>query len=105
MPAATSPATCAGNCREARPIDDARIGREAGDDHLGALLVREPLHLLVIDFTGVGTNAVLYRAEQLPGKIDLGAVREMTAVIETHAENRIARLHQRQVSGGVGLRA
>ena len=43
--------------------------------------------------------------EQLAGEIDLGAVREMAAVIEAHAEDRVARLDQREVRRGVGLRA
>ena len=43
--------------------------------------------------------------KNLPGEVDLGAVSEMAAVIEAHAENRIARLHQRKVGSGVRLRA
>ena len=38
-----------GDLAEAAKIDDARIGGAAGDDHLGPMLLRELLHLLIVD--------------------------------------------------------
>src|ERR1700686_2189920 len=69
------------------------------------MLLGEALHLLVIDLAAVGTDAVLRGAEQLAGEVDLGAVRQVTAVVETHAENGIARLHQREIRRRIRLRS
>ncbi len=60
-----------GDLREARPVDDARVGREAGDDHLRPVLVGQALHLLVVDLAGIGADAVLRGAEELAGEVDL----------------------------------
>ena len=68
------------------------------------MLLGEPLHLLVVDLAGVGADAVLGGAKELAGEIHLGAVREVAAVIEAHAEYRIAWLHEREVGRRVGLR-
>ena len=90
---------------EARPVDDARVGREAGDDHLRPVLAGEALDLVVVDLAGGRIEPVLHGLEDLAGEIDLGAVREVTAVVEAHAEQRVAGLHEREVGRGVGLRA
>ena len=39
------------------------------------------------------------------GEVDLHPVGEMAAVVELHAEDAVARIEQRHVHGGVGLRA
>ena len=115
-PAATSPATCAMSTRryaptesamraEARPVDDARIRRETGDDHLRSMLARKALHLRVVDLAGCRIEAVLDGVEELAREIDLGAVRQVPAVVEAHAEDGVARLDQRQVRGRIRLRA
>ena len=59
---------------------------------------------VVVDRAGGRVEPVLHGVEDLAGEIDLGAVREVTAVVEAHAEQRVARLHQREERGGVGLR-
>ena len=94
-----------GDGGEARPVDDARVGGKSGDDHLRPVFFGEPLHLLVIDLAGVGTDAVLRGAKELAGKIHARAVSQVTAVVKTHAENRIPGLHQREIRRRVRLRA
>ncbi len=93
-----------GDGAETREVDEARIGREAGDDHLGSMFLRQPLHLVVVDLGGIGLDAVLHGLEQLAGEIDLGAMREVAAMIQAHAENGVAGAEQRQVDGGIRLR-
>jgi len=69
------------------------------------VLVREALDLRVVDLAGGGIEAVLHGVEDLSGEIHLGTVGEVPAVVQAHAEQRVARLDQRQVDRGVGLRA
>ena len=69
------------------------------------MFLRQALDLRVVDLAGRRIEAVLHGLEDLAGEIDLGAVREMAAVIEAHAENRVARIDQREIGRGVGLRA
>ena len=37
---------------ESLPVDDARIGGEAGDDHARPVFIREPLDLVIVDHVG-----------------------------------------------------
>ena len=85
------------NLAKALPVDHARIGGEACDDHLRLVLQREPFDLLVVDLARCHVQAVLY------GVIKLGAVREVPAVREAHAEDGVAGLQQRHIHHGVGL--
>jgi hypothetical protein len=75
------------------PIDDARVGREAGDHELGPLPLGEPLYLVVVDQTVVAAHTVLHGAKELAGEVDLRPVREVATVIEAHAQNRVPGLH------------
>jgi hypothetical protein len=93
-----------GDRAHARPIDHLRIGTEAADQHLRLVLQREALDLVVVDQTLFG-DAVLHGVEQLAGEIDLGAVGQVAAVGQAHAEDGVARLQQRQIHRLVGLRA
>ena len=93
-----------GDGAEARPVDDPRIRREASDDHPGLVLAREPRDLVVIE-QALGVDAVLDRLEVLAREVGLGAMGEMTAVRQAHAEDGVARLEQRVVDRGVGLRS
>jgi hypothetical protein len=90
---------------EALEVEHARIRREAGDDHLRFLGQCLRGQRFVVDLAGVGTDAVLHRAEDLAGEIDLGAVCQVATVIEAHAEDRVARVDQREVGRGVRLAA
>ena len=90
---------------DARKIDDARVGARAHHDHLRLVLVREALHLVVIDPLVVFAHAVRHDRVELAGKIQGVAVREMTAVREVHAQHRVARLQQGEVHRHVRLRA
>ena len=46
--------------------------------------------LVEVDLMGFGIDAILYRVEPLAGEIGPGAVGEMAAGIEAHAEDRVA---------------
>ena len=76
---------------ERRVVHRARIGTRARDDELRAMFARERAHLVVIDQLGIAAHAVCERAIELAAEADLRAVREMAAVRERHAEDRVAR--------------
>src|SRR5579859_1553060 len=94
-----------GDGAETRPVDDARIRRKTGHDHLRAMFLRQALHLIVIDDAGFGHDPVLHGLEELTGEIHLGAVRQMAAMVEAHSEDGISRTQQGEVNRGIGLRS
>ena len=49
------------------------------------MLLRKPFDLIVVDDAGFSDEAVLHRLEEFAREVDLGAVRQMTAMIEAHA--------------------
>ena len=66
--------------------------------------MRQTLDLCVINLAGFFIQAVLRRIVNLAGEINLGSVREVPAVREAHPKDVIARVEQRHVHRGVGLR-
>ena len=69
------------------------------------VLQRQALDLGVIHFARGRVQAVLEGLVDLAGEVRLGAVGQVTAVRQAHAEHHVARLAQREVDGAVGLRA
>jgi hypothetical protein len=68
------------------------------------MFLREAFDLRVVDLAGRRIETVLDRIEELGGEVDLRTVREVSAVIEAHAEDRIAGLHKRDVRARIRLR-
>ena len=85
-------------------VDRARIGRGAAHDQLGLELVGHALDGVVVDRLVVG-QAVAVEIVQAAAEVHGRAVREMPAVVEAHAEHRIARLDEREIGGQVGVGA
>jgi len=94
-----------GDRTELREIDDARIGRTAGNDQARLMLQRQATHVVIIDQVRIGGHAILDGLEPLAGLVDRGAVGQMAAGGERHAHDRIAWLQQRLEHGLVRLRA
>jgi hypothetical protein len=69
------------------------------------VLARQALDLVVVDLAGVRVDAVLHRVVDLAGEVGLGAVGQVAAVGQAHAEHRVAGLAQRHEHRGVGLGA
>src|SRR4051794_40067066 len=88
---------------EGLEIEVARVGRPAGDDHLGPVLERERADLVHVDELVLSAHVVRDDVVELARHVDPHAVREVAAVAELHAEQRVARVHERVVGGGVGL--
>src|SRR6185437_6798034 len=92
-----------GDLAKASPIHDLRIRAQPGHDHFRLVLDREFLDRVVIDQALI-IHAVLHRVEELAREIRLGAVGQMTAMREAHAEDGVARLQQREIDGLIRLR-
>ncbi len=94
-----------GDRAETGEVDDPRVGRAAGDDDFRLVLERQPLDLVEVDQGIVAPDAVLNGMQPLAGDRRRRPVREVAAGGERHAQQRFARLHQREIDGAVGLRA
>ena len=85
-------------------IEGARIGRAAGQNDLrlaGLRLVKKRVEINLGCFL---VNAVLLGVEPFAGQVRCCAMRKVAACGKRHAEDRVARLQQRQEHGLVGLR-
>ena len=97
-----------GDLAEAAKVEDARVSRAAGDDHLGPMLFRQPQHFVHVDQMVLAPHAVRHDLEPAARQIDRRAMREMAAGGEVEAHEGIAGLHQRHerfgIGGGAGMR-
>ncbi len=87
---------------EALEVQFLGVRGEASQNHFRLMRHRQALNLIVIDHAGLGVEPVLDRVVDLAGEVDAGAVGQVTAGIQAHAQHRVARLHQRQVDRIVG---
>ena len=92
-----------GDGAKAGPIHAPRIGGKSGHDHFWAMLMGQAGHLVVVHLTGSLVQPVLHGVVEAAGKVHLGTVGQVPAVVEAHAKHGVAGLQQRQVHGGVGL--
>ena len=90
---------------DAGKVDEARIGRPAGDDQLRLFGAGEVFEFLIIQDPVFLADAVLDRAEPFSRQVGRRAVRQMAAGGEAHAQHGVAGLQQRQEHRLVGLRA
>ena len=97
-----------GDLAEAAKVEDARVGRAAGDDHLGPMLFRQPQHFVHVDQMVLAPHAVRHDLEPAARQVHRRAMREMAAGGEVEAHEGIAGLHQRHerfgIGGGAGMR-
>ena len=90
--------------REALEVDDARVGGGAGDDDLGLFGLGLLGDGVVVDALGPLVDAVGDDVIELAGEVGGRAVREVPAVVEGHAHDLVARLHERGQRRVVRLR-
>ena len=93
---------------EALEVDDARIGRAAGDDELRLVLARKLCDLVHVDALVLAPHAVRHRLEPFARHVDRRAVGEMAAGGEIEPHEGVAGLQEREehfrVGGGAGMR-
>ena len=92
------------NLPHARKINNSRIRAAAADDQLGMLALGDLFEIVVVDRLGFFGHAVRNDLVGLAGKIQMMPVREMPAMRQVQAENRVARLQDRRIRRHVGLR-
>ena len=97
-------ADAVGDLAKGAEVDDTRIGRAAGNDHLRLVLLRELAHFVHVDSVVVAAHAIGHRLEPLARHVDRRAVAEMAAGGEVQPEEGVARLHQRKERCDVGRR-
>ena len=88
---------------ERLPVDGARVRTVAGDDHLRLVRTRLRPHLLVVDDAVFG-HAVRHRVVEQTGEVHRRAVREVTALRQIHAEERVAGLEEGEEHRGIRRR-
>ena len=94
-----------GDFAHALKVDQARISAGARDDELRFLLLCAPLYHIVVDHLGLRADAVEGGVEVLAGDGCFGAVGQMSAVAEIHAQDGVARLEKSEVDRHIGLGA
>ena len=94
-----------GDGAEGRPVRRVGVRGEAGDNDLGVVLAGQVTNLVVVEQLGLRVYAVADHVVDAPAAVDRAAVRQVTAVQQVHAHQRVARLDQRAVDGAVGRRA
>ena len=91
-----------GDGAKAREIQGLGVGGKPGDDDLRLVLHGQALDLVVVDQPGSGVQAVLHGVVEFARGRHLGAVSQVAAVGQAHAEDSVAGIEQRQVHGAVG---
>ena len=94
-----------GDLAEGGEVDGARVGAVPADDQLGLVLEGQLADLVVVDRLGVAPHVVGDGVVDHAGEVQRQAVREVAAVSELHAQERVARLEQGEQRRQVGRRA
>jgi hypothetical protein len=94
-----------GDLAEAGEVELTRVRRPAGQDQLRARVLGELRELVHVEPRVLLADAVGDDVVEAAGEVDLHPVGEVTAMVELHPEDAVARLEQRVVGGGVRLRA
>ena len=84
-------------------IYEPRVRARPGDDELRAALLGALPDLIVIDSLGLGVDAIEAGVEVFPGNGRLGAVSQVTAVAQIHAEDGITRLEESEIHRNIRL--
>ena len=94
-----------GDRAEPLEVQEARVCAPAGEDQLRPALVGDALDLVHVDEARLARDLVGRDVVQAPGNVELHAVGQVAAVGKRQAHDRVARLQERVVDGGVGLGA
>src|SRR5690554_3292375 len=76
------------NSPEAGKVQSPAAGRPAGHEHLRLVPHREALYFVIVDQALV-VDAILHGIVELAGRADLGAVGQMTAMGQAHAQDGV----------------
>ena len=87
----------------ASPIDDARVRRKAGEEHLRPHLFGQLLHGVVVDGLGVARDAIGVDLVELAAEVRGASMGQVAAGGKVHAHHAIARFAHCHVHGSVRL--
>ena len=90
---------------QARKVEPARVGARAHHNHLGLVLVGQPIDFLIVEAFRFPVDGVVDEVVELPGGAEAKTVGEVPPMIEFHGQSRVPRLHEGEVGGHVGLGA
>ena len=90
---------------EPREVYCTGVGRCAGYDDLGSVLLGQALHLVVVNQLHLPVDAVGHEVVNLGGEADGGSVGQVAAVVQAHAHGCVAGTHGGEVRGHIGLGA
>ena len=88
---------------DALKIDSARVGGGASHDQRRVLGLGQSLELVIVDGLSLERQAVGNEVIQFAREVHRAAVGEMAAMVEAHAEDRVARLHKGRVGRQIGV--
>src|SRR5665213_2481608 len=94
-----------GNLTKFRKVPLPRISAAARDDHFRLVLIGEFRHMIEIDALIFPPHLIADDAIGLAGKVQLVAMRQMTAVRQIEAHDRIAWLDECRVGSLIRLRS
>jgi hypothetical protein len=89
--------------RKGREVEDARVGAVAGDDHLGTELEGALPYRLHVEDARRLVDEIRLEVIDLAAEADRGAVAEVAALVERHAEHPVAWGEDARVDRHVGL--
>ena len=92
-----------GNRSKLLPVQPSRISGKARDNHFGPVFFSQPRDVVVVDLASGSIGTVLHWVVQLARKIHRRAVGQVTAISQTHAQNRVASFQQGKINRGVSL--
>src|SRR5205807_7939298 len=96
-----SRADLVGNLAEALDVNGARIGRAPADDQLRRVRLREPPDFVWVNEPRLRINRVVDAAVQPRRDMALEPVRQVSAVLRPHRQERVARLQTGEEDGEV----
>ncbi len=99
-----------GDLAKGHRIDAPGVGRRSGHDQLGTVLQRQLTHVVEVDVLTRRRGVVVARRDPVGDEVPVlrgdrygRTVREVTALVEAHREDRVTGVEQRLVHGDVGV--
>ena len=86
-----------GDLPHAREVNNSRIRAASPDDQLRTFFLRQLFQIVIINRLSLFGDAVRNDAISFAGKIQVMAMREMSAMRQVQAKNRVPRLQHRSI--------
>ena len=94
-----------GDGAEELPVGRPGVRRKPADDHLRPVAPRQVADLVVVQLAGALADAVADHVVVFAREVELAAVGQVAALVQVHAHDRVAHIHDGVVDRQVGRRA